>query len=264
MRNITTEGGTSLTIALSFSSSAEIPGSFDLQSASKTSLIPRSAPDRSLRFPAGAGSRSEGRQEGAGLQFVVAPMRRTWCNWPVDQLLELLRERGFRRGRFVLSSGKESDFFIDCKPVVLLARGHVLVGEALLARIRDLPGPLSAVAGVELGGCPLASAVAYASTSSDDPLDAVYIRKEAKPHGTRKTLEGADGLTSGSRLAIVEDTVTTGRSTLRAIDAVREAGFDVAGVVAVVDRLEGGAEVIADAGVSFSALYDRTDFMGQT
>lgn len=181
----------------------------------------------------------------------------------MDQLLELLRERGFRRGRFVLSSGKESDFLIDCKPVVLLARGHVLVGEALLARIRGLPGSVSAVAGVELGGCPLASAVAYASAGGDGALDAVYIRKEAKKHGTRKMLEGADGLSPGARLAIVEDTVTTGGSTIRAIDAVRGAGFEVGGVVAVVDRLEGGAAAIADAGVSFSALYDRTDFMGE-
>jgi orotate phosphoribosyltransferase len=180
----------------------------------------------------------------------------------VDQLLELLRERGFSRGRFVLSSGKASDFFIDCKPVVLLARGHVLVGEALLARIRDLPGSASAVAGVELGGCPLASAVAYASASSDEPLDAIYIRKEPKAHGTRKMLEGADGLSPGARVAIVEDTVTTGGSTLRAINAVREAGFEVTGVVAVVDRLEGGAAAIAKAGVRFNALYDRNDFMG--
>lgn len=198
------------------------------------------------------------------LEFVVARAPRTWCNWRVDQLLELLRERGFRRGRFVLSSGKESDFFIDCKPVVLLARGHVLIGEALLGRIRDLPDSLSAVAGVELGGCSLASAVAYASAASDHPLDAVYVRKEAKAHGTQKMLEGADALAPGARLAIVEDTVTTGGSTVRAVNAVREAGFEVAGVVAVVDRLEGASAAITRAGVSFSALYDRTDFMGGT
>jgi len=180
----------------------------------------------------------------------------------VDQLLELLRERGFRRGHFVLSSGKESDFFIDCKPVVLLAEGHVLVGHALLSRIRDVLGPVSAVAGVELGGCPLASAVAYASWSEGPPLDAVYIRKTTKEHGTRKLLEGADHLPRGAKLAIVEDTVTTGGSTLRAVRAVRDAGFDVAGVVAVVDRLEGGAGAIRDAGLTFSALYDRTSFMG--
>jgi orotate phosphoribosyltransferase len=180
----------------------------------------------------------------------------------VDDLLDLLRERGFRRGHFVLSSGKESDFFIDCKPAVLLARGHALVGRALLHRIGDELGPVSAVAGVELGGCPLASAVACASWAEGAPLDAVYIRKTTKEHGTKKMLEGADHLSPGAKLAIVEDTVTTGGSTLRAVQAVREAGFDVAGVVTVVDRLEGGADAIRNAGLTFSTLYDRTDFMG--
>jgi len=180
----------------------------------------------------------------------------------VDRLLELLRDRGFRRGHFVLSSGKESDFFIDCKPAVLLAEGHVLVGQALLQRIRDVAGPVSAVAGVELGGCPLASAVACASWAGDGPIDAVYIRKSTKEHGTKKMLEGADRIDPNARLVIVEDTVTTGGSTLRAVQAVRDAGFEVAAVIAVVDRLEGGAAAIRDAGVSFSTLYDRTDFMG--
>lgn len=162
----------------------------------------------------------------------------------------------------MLSSGKESDFFIDCKPAVLLAEGHALVGDALLDRIRDAFGPVTAVAGVELGGCPLASAVACASWRNGPALDAVYIRKASKEHGTRKMLEGADGLARGAKLVVVEDTVTTGGSTLRAIQAVRDAGFEVEGVVAVVDRLEGGAEAIADAGVAFSTLYDRSDFMG--
>jgi len=76
-------------------------------------------------------------------------------------------------------------------------------------------------------------------------------------------LEGADGLSSGARLVIVEDTVTTGGSTIRAINTIREAGFEIGGVVAVVDRLEGGAAAIAEAGVNFNALYDRTDFMGE-
>lgn len=180
----------------------------------------------------------------------------------MDRLLDLLRDRGFRRGHFILSSGKESDFFIDCKPAVLLAEGHALVGRALLERIRDLLGSVSAVAGVELGGCPLASAVACASWQEGDPVDAVYIRKVGKQHGTRKLLEGADRLGPNAKLVIVEDTVTTGGSTLRAVQAVRDAGFDVAGVIAVVDRLEGGAAAIREAGVVFSTLYDRTDFMG--
>ncbi len=136
------------------------------------------------------------------------------------------------------------------------------MGRALLERIRDLLGGVSAVAGVELGGCPLASAVACASWADGDPIDAVYIRKSSKAHGTRKLLEGADRLRPGATIVIVEDTVTTGGSTLRAVQAVRDAGFEVAGVIAVVDRLEGGAAAIRDAGVSFSTLYDRTDFMG--
>jgi orotate phosphoribosyltransferase len=193
---------------------------------------------------------------------VVAPTRRTWWNNAVDRLLELLRERGFRRGRFTLTSGKESDFFIDCKPAVLLAEGHTLVGAALLDRIGDVAGSVSAVAGVELGGCPLASAVAYSSFTRGAPLDAVYIRKATKEHGTKKMLEGADRLPEGARLAIVEDTVTTGGSTLRAAKAVEQAGFEVAAVVAVVDRLEGAAAAIRDAGYTFSSLYDRRDFMG--
>jgi orotate phosphoribosyltransferase len=197
-----------------------------------------------------------------GAQFAVARTARTWWNTPVDRLLDLLRERGFRRGNFVLSSGKESDFFIDCKPAVLSAEGHVLVGQALLHQIRDVLGPVSAVAGVELGGCPLASAVACASWAGSDPIDAVYIRKSTKEHGTRKMLEGADRLEKDAKLVIVEDTVTTGGSTLRAVQAVRDAGFEVAGVIAVVDRLEGGAGAIREAGVSFSTLFDRTDFMG--
>jgi orotate phosphoribosyltransferase len=180
----------------------------------------------------------------------------------VDRLLELLRERGFRRGNFVLSSGRASDFFIDCKPAVLTAEGHALVGRALLERIRDVLGPVSAVAGVELGGCPLASAVACASWTDGGPIDAIYIRKSPKEHGTRRMLEGADRLAPNARVAIVEDTVTTGGSTLRAIQAVRNEGFKVAGVIAVVDRLEGGAAAIRHASVSFSALFDRTDFMG--
>ena len=193
---------------------------------------------------------------------MVARSARTWWNTRVDELLELLRTRGFRRGRFVLTSGKESDFFIDCKPAVLLARGHALVGRALLDRISDTIGPLDAVAGVELGGCPLASAVACASAVDGSEIDAVYIRKAPKGHGTRKMLEGAEHLAPGARLVIVEDTVTTGGSTLRAAKAVEEAGFEIAGVVAVVDRLEGGADAIRDAGYAYSTLYDRSDFMG--
>ncbi len=176
----------------------------------------------------------------------------------MDRLLELLRKHSYREGRFTLASGKESDFFIDCKRTVLLAEGHVLVGEALRRR---LPPETRAVAGVVLGGCPLASAVAYASQIHGDPVDALLVRKATKDHGTREQIEGASHLESGARVAVLEDTVTTGGSTLRAIDWIRDAGLQVDRVIAVVDRLEGGAAAIRDAGVAFEALYTRADFI---
>jgi orotate phosphoribosyltransferase len=181
-----------------------------------------------------------------------------------DRLLELLRTRSFRHGKFTLASGRESDFFIDCKPVVLSAEGHALVGPRLLHVIESFPGaPAVAVAGVVLGGCPLASAVALASfhTASSAALDAVYVRKETKDHGSKKRLEGAEHLAPGARVAVVEDTVTTGGSTLSAVAVLRDAGFDVVGVVAIVDRLEGAAEAFASAKLPFRALFSRHDFL---
>ena len=179
-----------------------------------------------------------------------------------DRLLVMLREHSFRRGTFTLTSGKTSDFFIDCKPTVLRAEGHVLVGAALLDAATSLAPGLDAVAGVELGGCSLASAVACTSYARNTPLGAVYVRKAQKGHGTQKLLEGAAHLAPGARLVVLEDTVTTGGSTLRAVGQIREAGFQVAGVVAVVDRLEGGGAALSEAGLPYVSLYTRTDFMG--
>ncbi len=163
-----------------------------------------------------------------------------------------------------MASGRQSDFFIDCKPTVLLAEGHVLVGRALLKTIGRLPTAPVAVAGVVLGGCSLASAAAIASTDASiatQPLDAVFVRKATKEHGTGRLLEGAGHLASGAPVAVLEDTVTTGGSTLRAVDELRRAGFVIAGVVAVVDRMEGAAEAFAAVDLPFEALYRRTDFL---
>ena len=176
------------------------------------------------------------------------------------RLLDLLRERAFERKRVVLASGRESDFFIDCKQAVLTAEGHVLVGQAMLEALAAL-GPCAAVAGVELGGCPLASAVALTSYNGGTPLDAVYVRKDAKDHGSRRLLEGSSRLPPGARVALLEDVVTTGGSTLKAAAKLRDAGFAVTGVVALVDRLEGGREAIEADGVRLVALFTRDDFI---
>jgi len=176
------------------------------------------------------------------------------------RLLQLLRVRSFARRKVVLASGRESDFFIDCKQTVLTAEGHTLVGALLFEALAKLP-KVAAVAGVELGGCPLASAVAVISFQRGAPLDAVYVRKDAKDHGSKRELEGNSTLPAGASVAIVEDVVTTGGSTLKAAAKLREAGYVVVGVAAVVDRLEGGREAIEAAGLPLVSLYTRHDFI---
>jgi orotate phosphoribosyltransferase len=178
------------------------------------------------------------------------------------RLLELLCDRSFARKKVILASGRESDFFIDCKQTVLTAEGHVLTGKLLLAVLGAFPAQV-AVAGVELGGCPLASAVAFASFQRDPAraLDAVYVRKDAKDHGSKRLLEGDARLAKGAKLAIVEDVITTGGSTLKAAAKLRDAGYDVVGVAAVVDRLEGGREAIEAEELPLVSLYTRRDFI---
>jgi orotate phosphoribosyltransferase len=178
----------------------------------------------------------------------------------IARLLTLLRARAFERKRVVLASGRVSDFFIDCKQAVLTAEGHALVGATMLDALARLP-VCDAVAGVALGGCPLASAVALTSFQRGAPLDAVYVRKDAKDHGSRRALEGNTGMATGARMVLLEDVVTTGGSTLDAAAKLRTAGYAVVGVVALVDRLEGGRDAIEGAGLPLLALFTRTDFI---
>ena len=175
-----------------------------------------------------------------------------------ERLLEILADRSFAKKRVVLASGRESDFFIDCKQTVLTAEGHALVGELMLEKARALGA--DAVAGVELGGCPLASAVALVSFQRGAALDAVYVRKAAKDHGSQRLTEGDAHLPRKSRVVVLEDVITTGGSTLKAIDKLAECGLEVIGVVALVDRLEGGREAI-EARVPVRAVFTRRDFM---
>jgi len=175
------------------------------------------------------------------------------------RLGELLRAYAVRHGTFKLASGRTSDFFVDCKSVVLSAEGHLLAGVTLGRLARDF-APLHAFAAVPLGGCPLASAASLVTALADEPVAAVYVRKEAKDHGTGKLLEGADRL-PGPRVVLLEDVVTTGGSSRRAAEALRGAGLEVAGVACLVDRLEGGAEALGAAGLPLRALFTRRDFL---
>ena len=176
------------------------------------------------------------------------------------RLLDLLRERAFERKRVVLASGRESDFFIDCKQAVLTSEGHALVGQVMLDALASLPACV-AVAGVELGGCPLASAVALTSFQRGKPLDAIYVRKDAKEHGSKRQLEGNTRIAAGATVVLLEDVVTTGGSTLKAAAKLRDAGYATTAVIALVDRLEGGREGIESGGLTLHSIFTRNDFI---
>ncbi|MBX3228997.1 MAG: orotate phosphoribosyltransferase [Labilithrix sp.] len=177
-----------------------------------------------------------------------------------ERLLELLKERSFARKKVVLASGRESDFFIDCKQTVLGAEGHALAGALMLdAALAD--STFDAIAGVELGGCPLASAASLISFQRGTPKDAIYVRKDAKDHGSKRLLEGDTRLPPGATIVILEDVTTTGGSTLKAVAKLRDAGYAVKRVVTLVDRLEGGREAIEAAALELRAIYTRQDFI---
>jgi orotate phosphoribosyltransferase len=178
----------------------------------------------------------------------------------LERLLALLTEKSFAKKKVVLSSGKESNFYIDCKKTVLTAEGHVLVGRALFALVREKAADAVGVGGLTMGADPLASAVALTSFLEGHPLNAFYVRKEPKGHGTGQWLEGLTAFSSGAKVAILEDVVTTGASAIKAIERSRAEGLNPVGAFALVDRDEGGREAIEATGVKVHALFTRHDF----
>jgi len=177
------------------------------------------------------------------------------------RLLELLRTLSFERRKVVLASGKESDFYVDCKRTALTAEGHVLVGRLLFERVRRIRPLVRGVGGLTLGADPIASAVALTSFLENEPVDAFIVRKEPKGHGTGQWIEGRKTIPDGSRVVVIEDVVTTGGSALKAIERCRAEKLDPVLCVALVDRLEGGREAIEATGVPLDPLFTRKDFI---
>jgi len=174
-------------------------------------------------------------------------------------LIALLAERSAKRGRFKLASGKESDFYVDARLTTMSPDGLALIGPLALSVLRETGWRIDAVGGLTLGADPISYAISYASASSDHPLRAFTVRKEAKAHGTGKLLEGP--VREGDCVAIIEDVITTGGSALRAIEAVRSAKASVTGVLALVDREEGGRQAIEKTGISVVSLATATQII---
>jgi orotate phosphoribosyltransferase len=176
------------------------------------------------------------------------------------RLLDLLRTHAFERRSVTLSSGRTSNFYIDCKQVSLTAEGHFLIGQLFRAVIDRVAPQAEAVGGLTLGADPLVSATSLMSFLAGRPLHGFLVRKEPKGHGTGQWLEGRARLRAGMQVVILEDVVTTGGSTLRAIERARGAELEVVHVVALVDREEGGREAV-EAEAPLTALCAQRDFM---
>ena len=167
-------------------------------------------------------------------------------------LVALLAERSAKRGQFTLASGKQSTFYIDARLTTMSPEGLSIIGPLALSILGETEWAVDSVGGLTLGADPISYAISYASAHSGRPLRAFTVRKEAKAHGTGKLIEGS--FRQGDRVAVIEDVITTGGSALRAIDAVRAGGGIIKGVLALVDREEGGRQEIEKAGVPVMAI----------
>jgi len=168
------------------------------------------------------------------------------------RLVSLLAERSARQGNFTLASGRKSTLYIDARLTTMSPEGLALIGPIALETLQRTGWDIDAVGGLTLGADPISYAIAYASTTSNHLIRAFTVRKEAKTYGTGRLIEGP--FRDGDRVAIIEDVITTGGSALRAVEAVRAAGGIVAGVLALVDREEGGREALLSAGLEVATL----------
>lgn len=173
-----------------------------------------------------------------------------------EELLALLAEKSFKLGQFKLSSGGTSDYYVDCRTTTLDARGARLVGEVVLDEIRSRGWHAEAIGGLTLGADPIAVAAAVVSSERGTPLNAFLVRKAEKQHGTGQRIEGFRR--AGARVVIVDDVCTTGASTIQAIEAARAFGFEIAGVLCLLEREEAGGRADVEraaAPAPFVALF---------
>jgi orotate phosphoribosyltransferase len=178
-----------------------------------------------------------------------------------ERLHAIIADRSLKTGRvFTLASGRTSRVYIDLKPTILDPQGARLIGAAVAEAATRHRAPL--VGGLEMGAVPLVAAAAAMSAVAGTPVGALFVRKEAKAHGTESRIEGiAEGESlAGRTVLVVDDVTTTGGSTLRAVAALRAAGATVTDAIAVVDREEGAVAALAAEGVTLQALFRKSDF----
>lgn len=167
------------------------------------------------------------------------------------RLMQIILKQSFKLGDFTLSSGRKSEYYVDCRTTTLHPEGAYLVGKLIFPWVKEAGA--DAVGGLTLGADPMAAAVIIESFRQGAPVRGFIVRKEQKEHGRGRRIEG--NLEKGDRVIILEDVVTTGESALKAVAAVKDAGATVISVVTIVDREEGGREAIEKEGLKVRALF---------
>ena len=174
-----------------------------------------------------------------------------------EELLEMIKKFAYKKGEFKLSSGRESNHYVNLKPVTLTGDALLYISWCILECI-ELDSV--AVAGLTLGADPLVSGVSIAATLDDRKVDALIVRKEPKGHGTAAWIEGRLP-EKGSRVTVLEDVVTTGGSSIKAVEKLRDAGYIVDRVVTIVDRQEGGEDAMKEAKLELKSLFLLDDIV---
>ncbi|MBI4689067.1 MAG: orotate phosphoribosyltransferase [Nitrospirae bacterium] len=176
------------------------------------------------------------------------------------RLIELIIEKAFKYSEepvFKLVSGRMSNYYFNCKAVTLHPEGMYLIGNLIFELIKDLN--VKGIGGLTLGADPVAYAVSYTSYLKDKPIETFVVRKSAKSHGTMQWIEG--NIKEGDRVVIIDDVITTGKSTIEAINRAKEAGLNIVKVISLIDRQEGGRENIEALGYKVDALILRDEVM---
>lgn len=179
------------------------------------------------------------------------------------RLAEIIRTRSFGRGEITLASGRKSDFYFNLKPTMLNAEGAALLAEMTFDALKDQR--IDYVGGLEMGAVPIAGAISQLSFLRNQPIHAFFVRKKPKEYGAKLSVEGlAPGENlKGKRIVVVEDVTTTGGSAIKAAEAVRDAGGEIAFVLTMVDREEGASEAFRNAGIDFRALFSAREFLSR-
>ena len=174
-----------------------------------------------------------------------------------DELLELLKKDAYKKGEYTLSSRKKSEHYVNCKPVTLSGRGLTLASLLMLQEVKT-----SYVAGLTLGADPLVSGVSLVSALDSRLVNGLIVRKEAKGHGTQAWIEGLLP-PEGTKITVLEDVVTTGGSAFKAVEKLRDAGYVVERVVAILDRQEGGKDAMIEANLELVSLFQLPELVGK-